>query len=105
METLNHLFFECSFVSTIWDGVAGGCGISGGDGPWNEDRSYLLAHCTTNSGYQRCMIVVLIYYIWKERNHRRMQGQHTTVDSLIRQCKVALVWCGQQDKKIARFFA
>lgn len=105
-ETLDHLFFQCSFVSSVWREVAGSFGVRRGAGSWHEERNYLLTQCTTNSGYQRgyrCMIAVLVYYIWKERNLRRMQGQQNTTERIIRQCKMALAWCGQQDKKMARF--
>lgn len=106
VETLNHLFFQCEFATTVWNGVVVGYGIHRRAEMWSEERAYMLTHCTTNSGYQRtyrCMLSTLVYHIWKERNHRRMQSKRSTAEQIIKQCKETVAWCGKQDKRMDRY--
>lgn len=104
-ETLDHLFFGCDYTSRVWTELAAVCGIIRRPLQWNEENAYVFAQCTTNSGAQRrfrCMFVIVVYYIWKEMNQQRLQGKKSTMESVLKQCKVVLAWCGQQDMKLAR---
>lgn len=59
-------------------------------------KEYLVTKCRTNSGKQKlymCVLIVLVYHIWSERNQRRMQGKQGIVEAIIKQCQVILAWC------------
>lgn len=104
-ETMDHLFFDCEFWRDVWRKVAAVCGVCRGTEPWHEGRRQLVAHCTNNSGKQktyRCMVAVMIYHIWKERNNRRMQGVQNSGETIANQCMFILAWCGLKDKKVGR---
>lgn len=106
-ETLEHLFFECMVARDVWNGVSRWCGIDRQVGDWNVEKEFLVTQCTTNSGKQRiyrCVVSIVIYHIWKERNQRRMQGNKCLVDDIVKQCRFILALCSQKDRKLARFF-
>lgn len=105
-ETLDHMFFDCDVARAIWSGVTEWCGIRRQPVHWSLEKDFLVTQCTTNSGKQRlyiCAITVLVYYIRREGNQRRMQGKQSTVEAVIKQCKLLLAWCSQNDRKLARF--
>lgn len=104
-ETVQHLFFSCRISSYIWREVMAWSGVSRTAAAWSLEYEYLVSHCSNNSGKQRmyrCVTAVLIYLIWRERNHRRMKGITTHEDSIIHQCKTLIAICGDRDRKIAR---
>lgn len=105
-ETMDHMFFECHFVQEVWTQVTTWCGISRPAVKWEVEKVYLFSQCTTNSGKQRlyrCIITILIYHIWLERNSRRMQGRQNPVESIVKHCKFLIAWCCQHDKKLRSF--
>lgn len=70
-----------------------------------EERDLLITQCTTNYGKQqayRCVITLLVYHVWRERNQRRMQGTVNSVESIAKQCKIVIAWCGDRDQKMGR---
>lgn len=89
-ETIDHLYFSCELTSAVWTKVMQWCGIRGQALEWEREQVVLLRHCTTNNiGKQtlyRCVTTIMVYNLWKEMNNRRMQGKHSTLDELVKQC-------------------
>lgn len=102
-ETLNHMFFECGFVQEVWSEVAEWCGMGRQVQKWEMEKPIMLAHCTNNNRRQRlyrCMVAIISYHIWRERNGRRMQGKKTCAGEVIKKCKLMLALCRQNDRKL-----
>lgn len=105
-ETVDHLFFGCSYAQRLWRAVAGWSGINRQPRVSREELVYLLTQRTTKNGSQKlykCVISVLIYYIWKERNHRIMQKRKCLVEEVMEECKVVLSICSSKYRKLRKF--
>lgn len=102
VETLDHLFFGCEFAQIVWSGIAVTCGIARNPLQWREEKEYVFTQCINNNRMQRryrCMFSIIVYYIWKERNLRKMQGKQSTVERIIKHCREVLAWCMQKDRR------
>lgn len=102
-ETLDHIFFECQFARRVWDNVATWCGVEKEAVRWEQSRRILLAHCTNNNITQRnyrCMVTILVYHLWRERNARRMQRKKERVEEISGACRVMYEICRQSDRKL-----
>lgn len=102
-ETLDHLFLDCAMVRQIWEGVATQWGIVRTTGKWSEENEFLITQCSTNSGMQRlyrCITSVVMFYVWKERNVRRMQGKKNEVEVVIQQSRFVIALCCRKDRKL-----
>lgn len=105
METEDHLFFQCIFSAGIWEAVMEWCGLRREAVSWSAEKRVLLSHCTNNNCHQRlyrCVLVVMIYHIWRARNHRRLQGKVVQIAEVVHQCKVVIALCGRKDSKVGR---
>lgn len=72
-ESLQHLFFDCSFSKQIWNAVLGKFMIQRGARQWDVELIWACDHCNGKSF--RAMLFKLFlaaasYYIWLERNAR-----------------------------------
>lgn len=104
-ETLEHLFFRCEFAAAVWNGVWEWCGFHQTPHGWDEEQRVLIVHCSSNNGRQRlyrCVLTVLVYHLWMERNQRRMQGKKRAVEAIVYQCQLLVAWCGLKDRKLGR---
>lgn len=90
-KSLDYMFFECEFASIVWRGVTDWCGIDRHAMKWELEKVFLLSQCTNNNRRQRlymCMVAVISYHLWRERNDRRMKGKKNSEEMIIEQCKV-----------------
>lgn len=104
-ETVDHLFFQCDVAAAIWRDVMDWGGIARPAGEWSQEYAFLVTQCTNNNGRQKlycCIVAILIYQVWKERNRRRMKGVATNPMVVVQQCKVLVSVCGSKDRKIAK---
>lgn len=102
-ESLYHLFFECPFVGRVWKAVADWCGVSRIAEKWELEKNFIISQSTNNNAKQRlyrCMVSVVSYHVWKERNTRRLQGKEAVEEIIIRQCQLMLAVCRQRDRKL-----
>lgn len=107
-ESLDHLFFGCPFTMNVWEGVTVDYELQRSPKPWQEERNFLLTQCTTNSGKQKmyiCVFSVVVYHIWRGRNHMRIKGTKQAMENIVKHCKIVMAWCSQRDKKIGRYMA
>ncbi|XP_074304833.1 uncharacterized protein LOC141639657 [Silene latifolia] len=76
LESNSHLFFECSFFREVWQAVASWAAVT------SSARlcSLLRWYKTHKKGrsilkkFRRCVLVMPIYCLWKERNSRIFNG-------------------------------
>lgn len=102
-ENLDHLFFECEYVDRVWRDVAAWCGIRRQAEKWELEKRYLISQCTNNNMQQRlyrCMMTIVVYHVWRERNARRLQGKKASEDIVVRQCQIMIAVCRQRDRKL-----
>ncbi|XP_071721982.1 uncharacterized protein [Rutidosis leptorrhynchoides] len=85
-ETMEHLLFDCSFPSMVWNGVMRYAGVVRPPKPW---RWELVWWCRKAGGksqlavLRRHIFCATIYYIWKERNDSVFGNQQVNVQRVI----------------------
>lgn len=102
-ETLDHLFFECRIAQSVWKEAADWWGVDGQVRAWTFERQVVISRSTNNNRMQklyRCMFSVVVYYIWRERNLRRMKGAKSSIEAIVHQCKLTLAWSSARDRKL-----
>ncbi|GAV92715.1 zf-RVT domain-containing protein, partial [Cephalotus follicularis] len=70
-ESVNHLFFACSFTQYIWTEVLIKCNIFRSILPWPEEIQWMSYHTKGNKSPQLIRKLALgatVYNIWMERN-------------------------------------
>jgi len=84
-KTLEHLFFSCSYASTVWAALAKGIWKTRYSTRW----SHLLTHISTHfqdrvEGFlTRYIFQATIYHVWRERNGRRHDAAPNTPATVI----------------------
>ncbi|XP_019082588.1 PREDICTED: uncharacterized protein LOC109125422 [Camelina sativa] len=85
LETRDHLFFVCPFVSIVWSALAKGLMKT----RFTTDWSFLLDYIS-NSNFQlvegfliRYLFQVVVYTVWRERNGRRHGEPSQPADTII----------------------
>lgn len=85
-ESRNHIFFSCSYSSTVWTHFSSGFGISPLSPSWDDIAHSLLSQ--SGSRHQIYLSILTwqatIYDIWWERNDRLHRGNHRHPDLLIK---------------------
>lgn len=80
-KDIDHLFFECKFLSKIWNDARRMIGVEGDYRSWDEWLSWVVL-CFRGKGLRhqvgRLMFCVIVYHIWKERNTRMHDGKEST---------------------------
>ncbi|XP_020260934.1 uncharacterized protein LOC109837204 [Asparagus officinalis] len=92
-ESHKHLYFDCSFSMTVWNGVMEWLKFS-----WRTCDWRLLLDWYCNSlkvkgsklKVKRMAIAAVVYYIWKERNERIFKLKSRCSSQIIRDIKVDL---------------
>lgn len=104
-ESLEHLFFSCQYSGELWEQLTSWCKVARRRQSWDLEKLYLIQQCRSKSSKQtmyRSVVTVTVYLVWKERNARRMKGEHRRVEDLIQQGKILMAVCGQREKKVGR---
>ncbi|XP_048613242.1 uncharacterized protein LOC106363282 [Brassica napus] len=100
-ETHNHLFFECSFSSQIWESLMKGILHSSYSGKW-EELVRLLATQTMEKNKRFCFRYTLqatVYMLWSERNRRRHGEQPMPANVLTKHINKAIRRIGHYANK------
>lgn len=86
LETMNHLFFQCSFSAELKEIVLSKCLITKATQPWRNEVIWAVGKfsrkCFSNT---LCKLAwaALVYHIWLERNARIFKGLSTPIPTII----------------------
>lgn len=76
-ESLDKLFFGCSYSKQIWDNVAKLSCILTGPSPWSQKVSWfrlIFKGKGVPNSVRRLSLVAMVYFVWQERNNRIFKG-------------------------------
>ena len=80
VESHEHLFFQCSYSTTVWDAVNRKAGLTWPNHSWNALLQWAALHLKTNSSdlylVARVILASVVYFIWLERNNRIFNQIH-----------------------------
>lgn len=85
LESRNHLYFQCSYSSSIWQKIADRCQLQALDS-WTGTVLQLQG-LTQNKALRRLTLIAAqatIYWIWSERNSRLHRQTFKPVDTIVR---------------------
>lgn len=90
-ETIDHLFFKCEYLKWVIKEVmeASGALVRMETMGSLENAARELGKITEGLlvwDLQWSMLGIALFHIWKQRNHRRMQGKSDTRQHVLRQC-------------------
>ena len=73
VESLEHLYFECSFSNRIWKQVLRRCLFNRSIGSWNEEAGWavkILKRKEFSEGDWEIYLAAVLYHIWLNQNAR-----------------------------------
>jgi len=85
-ETRDHVFFACPYSFTVWDKLANRLSGNRTDPDWMTSLQFLSANNLQimDKILLKMVFQATIYHLWQERNRRRHQTGHRTVDQTVR---------------------
>ncbi|XP_019231679.1 PREDICTED: uncharacterized protein LOC109212485 [Nicotiana attenuata] len=72
-ETVQHLFFECSFAAKLWGNLLQWQGINRIVYGWNEELAWAedwVKRQNANTELYKMTLAACVYHVWQERNAR-----------------------------------
>ncbi|XP_070017114.1 uncharacterized protein LOC142172448 [Nicotiana tabacum] len=87
-ETIEHLFFKCSFSAQVWTAMLEWQGIKRQVMTWGQELEWDERECKGKNCKAEVYRIVLpgsIYYIWQERNERIFQARQRSAEAITRQ--------------------
>lgn len=87
-DSRDHLFFECTFTTAIWDKLKVLVELDGCNSCWSDILQDVISrkpNGTIISILQRLVIAAAVYCIWKERNARIFNKTACTGDKMVTQ--------------------
>lgn len=77
LETIDHLFFVCPYISAIWMKLLAWQGINRHTMTWQNDVYSAIANVRgkNNAQIYHMTLAGSVYYYRQERNHRVLQGK------------------------------
>ncbi|XP_009779248.1 uncharacterized protein LOC107791302 [Nicotiana tabacum] len=87
-ESLEHMFFKCSFTAAIWSKVLQWMGITRQTMEWSQEIEWTCSNAksrSTNSEIYRIALASCVYHVWQERNHKIFQHKQKQAGLLIKQ--------------------
>ncbi|GAV75301.1 zf-RVT domain-containing protein, partial [Cephalotus follicularis] len=76
-ESVNHLFFACSYTQHIWIKVLSKCNINRQMLSWPEETQWMANHARGNKPPRTIIKLVIgatVYHIWTEKNRRSFKN-------------------------------
>ncbi|KAH0705804.1 hypothetical protein KY285_010327 [Solanum tuberosum] len=86
-ESIEHLFFLCSYAATVWEKLLMWQGIRRRTMGWTGELHWASTHVNSGSvaaDLYRLSLACCIYALWHERNVRIFQNQKTEANILLR---------------------
>lgn len=87
-ESLNHLFFNCCFTSTIWRSILGKVNLYANETSWEAWLTWISKTCKgkePKAKIGRLAFCATIYILWRERNNRIHDGIEATSNSILQE--------------------
>ncbi|XP_019225856.1 PREDICTED: uncharacterized protein LOC109207404 [Nicotiana attenuata] len=104
-ETLQHLFFQCSYSAYIWNSILQWLGEKRKISNWEEETEWI-SRKTRNSRPRAQILLFLyaatVYHLWSERNIRRFQDKKREGRQILKEIVIQLHTRGQQFSKWRR---
>lgn len=80
-----HLFFECKLARNVWQLLSLGDRVVLANFPTPAE---VLAYILDAKEENRPLMVILIWFLWSERNNVREEGRRSSADTLARSIKL-----------------
>lgn len=87
-ESINHLFFRCSFSTHIWQKILTWLNIYRKPAEWDEETNSAVTNCRGKQPkvvVYRVALAATVYLIWQERNQRIFQAKAREAKVIVRQ--------------------
>ncbi|OIT01607.1 hypothetical protein A4A49_56664, partial [Nicotiana attenuata] len=84
-ELFEYLFFECSYIRTIWKRLLNWMGTQRQIQAWEEELHWVAYHDRKKKGIGNIIVAVfgmLIYSLWRDRNLLRFQDGSTSAEQI-----------------------
>ncbi|XP_019248631.1 PREDICTED: uncharacterized protein LOC109227893 [Nicotiana attenuata] len=86
-ESIDHLFFSCSYTSQVWTMLLQWQGIYRKALQWNEELNWTIKYCKGRSikaELYRLILAGAVYHVWQERNNIIFRGVKQSIQELVR---------------------
>ncbi|XP_058752433.1 uncharacterized protein LOC131625603 [Vicia villosa] len=107
MESLNHLFFECTSTREIWLEVLEWIQICHIPGEWHNERHWIIQHTrgkSAKAAVLKMAITETIYEIWNMRNNKSF-GKNVGNTKIGQKIIDTLIYRGWNNKKVRKYIA
>ncbi|XP_019227212.1 PREDICTED: uncharacterized protein LOC109208540 [Nicotiana attenuata] len=77
-ESIQHLFFECSYANTLWSTLLVWQGIKRSVNDWDEELRWAEKRTkrkTAAAELYKMALAATVHYVWQERNARTFQAK------------------------------
>ncbi|GAV76516.1 zf-RVT domain-containing protein [Cephalotus follicularis] len=85
-ETINHLFFSCPFIASIWNHLLTLCEHNRGSGGWDMVSAWSIQKLQGNSfkpWITKLSLAAAVYHCWVQRNNRLFRNSFCNSESVI----------------------
>ncbi|XP_035830107.1 uncharacterized protein LOC110944890 [Helianthus annuus] len=85
-DSHGHLFFECGYATTVWNGAKGKADMADLDNDWNTIFQHLLTIAyskTARNIIAKILVSASTYFIWEERNRRLFSSRKRNACQLV----------------------
>ncbi|XP_021985804.1 uncharacterized protein LOC110881999 [Helianthus annuus] len=91
-DSHEHIFFECTYGSQVWNGVKDIAGLSSIANSWDMIFSHLVQVANSKIAMiSKLVVSVAGYFVWQERNFRLFTSKKRSADRLV-DIILATVW-------------
>ncbi|XP_019244438.1 PREDICTED: uncharacterized protein LOC109224307 [Nicotiana attenuata] len=104
-ETLQHLFFQCSYSAYIWNSILQWLGEKRKISNWEEETEWISRKTGNNrprAQILQFLYAATVYHLWSERNIRRFQDKKREGRQILKEIVIQLHTRGQQFSKWRR---
>ncbi|XP_059316768.1 uncharacterized protein LOC132067517 [Lycium ferocissimum] len=106
-ETLNHLFFTCSYAASIWEKLLQWQGMARPILGWVDELHWATTNAQGNSAtaaVYRMTLAACVYQVWKERNLRIFENKSRPPAPILRMIIQEVTMRGAMQRKLASKF-
>lgn len=92
-ESIDHLFFSCSYTSQLWTVLLQCQGICRKTMRQSDELNWTIKCCKGRSiktELYRLILAGAVYHVWQERNNRIFRGMKQSIQELVREIVQAI---------------